>query len=146
MIMVADSVPSLKRWVGALGLKDSTKALLIRVVVAFLLHAGRMSCLRAAGSCTVCETRHRAQISRFLWMMMAEAQYQHNVAVSAAGVRGSRGPFRVDRRCDVGQPGRQENQKHLQHGTVAAGARGKDVATAKPSTPARTATASRWHF
>ena len=65
MIMVADSVPSLKRWVGALGLKDSTKALLIRVVVAFLLHAGRMSCLRAAGAVR-CETRHRAQISRFL--------------------------------------------------------------------------------
>jgi Transposase DDE domain len=65
MIMVADSVPSLKRWVGALGLKDSTKALVIRVVVAFLLHAGRMSCLRAAGAVR-CQTRHRAQISRFL--------------------------------------------------------------------------------
>jgi hypothetical protein len=65
MIMVADSVPSLKRWVGALGLKDGTKALVIRVVVAFLLHAGRMSCLRAAGAIR-CETRHRAQISRFL--------------------------------------------------------------------------------
>jgi hypothetical protein len=65
MIMVADSVPSLKRWVGALGLKDSTKLLVIRMVVAFLLHAGRMSCLRAAGTVR-CETRHRAQISRFL--------------------------------------------------------------------------------
>jgi Transposase DDE domain len=65
MIMVADSVPSLKRWVGALGLKDGTKALVIRVVVAFLLHAGKMSCLRAAGAVR-CETRHRAQISRFL--------------------------------------------------------------------------------
>ena len=65
MIMVADSVPSLKRWVGALGLKESTKLLVIRVVVAFLLHAGRMSCLRAAGAVR-CETRHRAQISRFL--------------------------------------------------------------------------------
>ena len=65
MIMVADSVPGLKRWVGTLGLKDSTKLLVIRVVVAFLLHAGRMSCLRAAGAVR-CETRHRAQISRFL--------------------------------------------------------------------------------
>jgi hypothetical protein len=65
MIMVADSMPSLKRWVGTLGLKDSTKLLVIRVVVAFLLHAGRMSCLRAAGAVR-CEARHRAQISRFL--------------------------------------------------------------------------------
>jgi hypothetical protein len=63
--MVADAVPGLKRWVGTLGLKDSAKLLVIRVVVAFLLHAGRMSCLRAAGTVR-CEVRHRAQISRFL--------------------------------------------------------------------------------
>jgi hypothetical protein len=65
MVMVADSVPGLKRWLGILGLKDSTKLLVIRVVVAFLLHAGRMSCLRAAGAVR-CEARHRAQISRFV--------------------------------------------------------------------------------
>jgi hypothetical protein len=65
MVMVADTVPSLKRWVGALGLKDSTKLLVIRMIVAFLLHAGRMSCLRAGGAVR-CEARHRAQISRFL--------------------------------------------------------------------------------
>ena len=65
MVMVADSVPGLKRWIAPLGLKDSAKLLVIRVVVAFLLHAGRMSCLRAAGAVR-CEARHRAQISRFL--------------------------------------------------------------------------------
>jgi hypothetical protein len=65
MIMVANSLPSLKRWLAPLGLKDSAKLLVIRVVVAFLLHAGRMSCLRAGGAVR-CEARHRAQISRFL--------------------------------------------------------------------------------
>lgn len=73
MIMVADAVPGLKRWVGTLGLKDSAKLLVIRVVVAFLLHAGRMSCLGAAGSVR-CEARHRAQISRFL----ARARWRKN--------------------------------------------------------------------
>jgi len=63
--MVADAVPGLKRWIGTLGLSDSAKLLVIRVVVAFLLHAGRMSCLGAAGAVR-CEARHRAQISRFL--------------------------------------------------------------------------------
>jgi hypothetical protein len=63
--MVADSLPGLKRWLAPLGLKDSAKLLVIRVVVAFLLHAGRMSCLRAGGAVR-CEARHRAQISRFL--------------------------------------------------------------------------------
>ena len=65
MVMVADLVPGLKRWIATLGLKDSAKLLVIRVIVAFLLHAGRMSCLRAAGAVR-CEARHRAQISRFL--------------------------------------------------------------------------------
>jgi hypothetical protein len=65
MIMVADSVPGLKRWISTAGLKDSAKLLVIRMVVAFLLHAGRMSCLRAAGTVRS-EARHRAQISRFL--------------------------------------------------------------------------------
>jgi len=65
MVMVADAVPGLKRWIGMLGLKDSAKLLVIRVLVAFLLHAGRMSCLCAAGAVRG-EARHRAQISRFL--------------------------------------------------------------------------------
>ena len=65
MVMLADSIPGLKRWLAPLGLKDSARLLVIRVVVAFLLHAGRMSCLRAGGAVR-CEARHRAQISRFL--------------------------------------------------------------------------------
>src|SRR3954451_5869571 len=65
MVIVADSLPGLKRWLAPLSLTESTKLLVIRVVVAFLLHAGRMSCLRAGGAVR-CEARHRAQISRFL--------------------------------------------------------------------------------
>jgi len=65
MVMVAELVPGLKRWVAPLDLKDRTKLLVIRVVVAFLFHAGRMSCLQAAGIIR-CEARHRAQISRFV--------------------------------------------------------------------------------
>jgi Transposase DDE domain len=65
MVIVADSLPGLKRWLAPLGLKESAKLLVIRMVVAFLLHAGRMSCLQAGGAVR-CEARHRAQISRFL--------------------------------------------------------------------------------
>jgi hypothetical protein len=65
MVMVADSLPDLKSWLAPLGLKDGTRLLVIRVVAAFILHAGRMSCLGAAGVIR-CEPRHRAQISRFL--------------------------------------------------------------------------------
>jgi len=65
MAMVAESLPGLKRLLAPLNLKDSTKLLVTRVVIAFLLRTGRMSCLQAAGS-VLCEARHRAQISRFL--------------------------------------------------------------------------------
>jgi Transposase DDE domain len=65
VIMVADSVPGLKKCLAQTGLHHTAKLLVIRVVVAFLLHSGRMSCLRAAGAVR-CEARHRAQISRFL--------------------------------------------------------------------------------
>src|SRR5262249_35648995 len=50
VVMVADSVPGLKSWISKTGLKDSAKLLVIRMVVSFLLRAGRMSCLRAAGA------------------------------------------------------------------------------------------------
>jgi hypothetical protein len=65
VVLVADSVPGLKSWISKTGLNDSAKLLVIRGVVSFLLRAGRMSCLRAAGAVR-CEARHRAQISRFL--------------------------------------------------------------------------------
>ena len=122
MVMVADSVPGLKRWVGTLGLKDSAKLLVIRVVVAFLLHAGRMSCLRAAGAVR-CEARHRAQISRFLarprWRKLdINSMLRQQLLEREAGRR----PVRLPRRRHVGQPGRQENGKHLQHWQSAAAA------------------------
>lgn len=65
MVMVADLLPGLKRLFSGLGLSDATRLLVIRMVVAFLLRAGRMSCLQASGAVRS-ETRHRAQISRFL--------------------------------------------------------------------------------
>jgi len=65
MVIVADSIPGLKRWLAPLGLNDSTRLLIIRVIAAFLVHTGRMSCLRAGGAVR-CAPRHRAQISRFL--------------------------------------------------------------------------------
>ena len=65
MIMVADSLPGIKRFLRALGLKEATLQMVVRIVIAFILHRGRMSCLSAA-SVVRSETRHRAQVSRFL--------------------------------------------------------------------------------
>lgn len=65
MIMVTDLLPGRKGFFKRISLPESTKLLAIRVIVAFVLHSGRMSCLAAAGSVRT-KPVHRAQISRFL--------------------------------------------------------------------------------
>jgi len=65
VVMVADLLPGFKRYLRGSRLNDAVKLLITRVVVAFVFHTGRMSCLQAAGAVR-CEPRHRAQISRFL--------------------------------------------------------------------------------
>jgi hypothetical protein len=65
MAMVADSVPSIKRFLSGLGLHRALLMLVIRVMAGFLLRSGRMTCSAAAGAISG-EPVHRAQISRFL--------------------------------------------------------------------------------
>jgi hypothetical protein len=65
MVMVADFVPGLKRCLRGLGLREAAMQMIMRMIVAFILHAGRMSCLQAAGSIRS-QTRHRAQVGRML--------------------------------------------------------------------------------
>jgi hypothetical protein len=65
MIMIADVLPDFKGFSKKISLSNTARLLAIRMIAAFVLHAGRMSCLQAAGTVR-CEARHRAQISRFL--------------------------------------------------------------------------------
>jgi hypothetical protein len=65
MVMVVDLVPGLKRFLAPLGLKDAVLQMVMRLVITFLLHAGRRSCLQAAGAIRS-DARHRAQLGRML--------------------------------------------------------------------------------
>jgi len=65
MVMVADFLPGLKRFLGACCLREAALRVVMQMVVAFLLHRGRMSTLQAAGSIRS-QVRHRAQIGRML--------------------------------------------------------------------------------
>ena len=69
MVIMQDAPPKLKRFLKPLGRKATVRALLIRCIVAFLLHRGRMGAARAAGAVRS-EPRHRAQIARFLGRKM----------------------------------------------------------------------------
>lgn len=65
MIIVSNSVAPLKRFLAATGLQELAQAMLLRVVLAFILHRGRMSCSQAAGA-VASESIHRGELTRFL--------------------------------------------------------------------------------
>jgi len=50
MVMIADSLPGLKGVLEKSGLHSSAATMATRMIAAFTLHPGRMSCLRAAAS------------------------------------------------------------------------------------------------
>jgi hypothetical protein len=65
VLIMQDAVPLIKTFLKPVGLSGPAHALLIRCLVAFLMHLGKMSASQAAGSIRT-DGRHRAQICRFL--------------------------------------------------------------------------------
>jgi hypothetical protein len=65
MIIVPDVLPVCKRFLRPLALYGQARLLLTRLIAAFVLHPGRMSCMQAAGAIRS-QARHRAQIGRFV--------------------------------------------------------------------------------
>jgi len=65
MVMMQNALPKLKEFVRQAKLSVDREALVIRMVVAFVMHRGRMSATQAAGAVRT-EPRHRAQLCRFL--------------------------------------------------------------------------------
>lgn len=65
MLIVMDSAAGLKRFLGQTGLNELARLMLMRLVLAFLLRRGRMSCSQAAGSVASLPI-HRGELTRFL--------------------------------------------------------------------------------
>lgn len=65
MVIMQDALPGLKRFLKPVGLNERMLGLVIRCVVAFVMHLGRMAAARAA-TAVRSEPRHRAQLCRFL--------------------------------------------------------------------------------
>lgn len=65
MVIMQDALPGLKRFLKRVGLNAAMHALVVRCVVAFIMHFGRMAAARAAGAIRS-EPRHRAQLCRVL--------------------------------------------------------------------------------
>jgi hypothetical protein len=65
MIIVTESAPALKGFLAKTGLGDLARTMVMRMVLAFLFHRGRMSCSQAAGS-IASDVVHRGELTRFL--------------------------------------------------------------------------------
>src|SRR5690606_34566537 len=62
---VTESPPALKGFLENTGLGDLARTMVMRMVLTFILHHGRMSCSHAAGS-IASEVGHRGEVTRFL--------------------------------------------------------------------------------
>jgi len=63
--MFTNSLPGLKAVLSRAGLRCTAATMAARMMTAFMLHSGRMSCVQAATAIRG-ESRHRAQVGRFL--------------------------------------------------------------------------------
>ena len=64
-MIFSDSASALKGFIAQTGLNDFARTMLLRVVVAFIMRRGRMSCSQAAGS-IASDPIHRGQLTRFM--------------------------------------------------------------------------------
>ena len=65
MIIVTDSAAALKGFIAKTALGDLARAMVLRMVLAFVMRRGRMSCSQAAGS-VASDAIHRGELTRFL--------------------------------------------------------------------------------
>ena len=65
MIIVSEVASKLKTFIGRTGVKPFARTMMLRIVLAFIMHRGRMSCSAAAGAISA-EPIHRGQLTRFL--------------------------------------------------------------------------------
>ena len=65
MLIMQDALPLFKSFLKPVSLKPRARQLVLRCVIAFLMHLGKMSASRVAGAVRT-DARHRAQVSRFL--------------------------------------------------------------------------------
>jgi len=65
MIIMSNSAKSLKGFIGKTLLDNFAQTMVLKMVLAFIFHRGRMSCSQVAGS-VASEAMHRGQVPRFL--------------------------------------------------------------------------------
>src|SRR4051794_31117836 len=65
MVIVSESAAALKGFIARTGLSEVARGMMLRMVLAFIGHRGRMSCSQASVS-VACDNVHRGELTRFL--------------------------------------------------------------------------------
>ena len=114
MVIMQDSLPGLKRFLKPVGLNERMAGLVIRCIVAFVMHFGRMAATRAA-TAVRSEPRHRAQVSRFLGTQTIAAPVARRGAAWPIAAPGepARGYVLLPGGSDVGQSTRRQDGEYL---------------------------------
>ncbi|HEV2663920.1 MAG TPA: transposase [Blastocatellia bacterium] len=93
MIIFSETAAGLKGFMAQSGLGELARGMVLRMVVTFILHQGRMSCSQAAGS-VASETIHRGELTRFLarprWQ---KHDFNHPLRAALLRLESKRGKF-----------------------------------------------------
>jgi hypothetical protein len=112
MPIMPEAVPGLKRFLRMLGEPETDRQLVLRLILAFLFHIGRMSCSQAAGAIRPAP-RHRAQITRFLaqprWKARGQAARVRRPLLAKEARKGGRFLLLVDATLCSQQGSQTEN-------------------------------------
>ena len=148
MIIVTESAAALKGWLAKTSLGSLGRRMVLRMVLAFILHRGRMSCSQAARSIAA-ESVHRGELTRFLarprWQKV-DFNVPLRTALLAKESRRGKFLFLLDATL-VSQSGKKTQNTFStgnRGGTRRRQKRGaKSVATTRRRSSSRSATASR---
>jgi hypothetical protein len=139
VVIMQDALPGLKRFLKPVGLNERMLALVIRCVVAFVMHLGRMGAARAA-TAVRSEPRHPAQVCRFLGRKLLRRMSPANVLREQLLLLENRLSgtffFLVDQTLTSQQGGKTETPSARATASVVRGKGGIIANTSMPARPA----------
>lgn len=102
-MMMQDALPQIKSYFRHASLTDHSQGFVVRMMITFMMHMGRMSASQAAGAVRT-DTRHRAQVTRFLTksdLGNSSQDYQllANALIEIESRRRGKWLFLVDKTC-----------------------------------------------
>lgn len=112
-MMMQDALPSVKSFFRIVPFAEHTQSYVVRMMIAFILHVGRMSASQVAVAVRT-EVRHRAQVSRFLGgsgLANGSDEYQCFAAalIGMESRRQGRWLFLIDKTCTSRQGRKTQN-------------------------------------